>query len=232
MVLLLLSGFCLGIYGGYRGVVAVYHYVTSNWYGGDSDSEYSCNRTHRIFVVKNKQPKRHIKSYGSLFSDMNDVQLEAAKKLGIKPIESKDDLEKLQGKLVELQNTRYYKIERLTQSVPYLVPDAADFLTDLGKLMQEYNGSTSRFIITSVLRTQTNVQKLRKKNGNASKNSCHCYGTTIDIVYTRFDNQGKTSDGQLKLDLARALADMRDAGYCYVRYEVKQPCFHVTVRPK
>ena len=166
------------------------------------------------------------------FNDLNPIQLEAAEKLGIRPLRSREDLEKVKSKLVELHETKYYIIDPLTHSVPYLVPDAADFLTALGKLMQEYNGTHSRFILTSVLRTGSDVKTLSRSNGNASQNSCHCYGTTIDITYNRFDRKGITNDIQLKADLARALYDLRKAGYCYVKYEYKQACFHITVRPR
>lgn len=207
----------------------------SDWWNMSEqvEEEYSDSRfSHRHFVVTSKHPKRNIRDYGRLFNDLNPEQLVAAKKLGVSPMSSREEIEKNSDKLVKLHNTHYYIIDRLSQSVPYLVPEAADFLTDLGKLMQEYNGSESRFVISSVLRTKADVKTLRRRNGNASENSCHCYGTTFDITYNRFDRRGKTTDGQLKLDLARALADMKDAGYCFVKYERKQPCFHVTVRPK
>ena len=34
----------------------------------------------------------------------------------------------------------------------------------------------------------------------------------------------------LKWVLAEVLRDMRESGRCYVKYEVKQGCFHITVR--
>ena len=138
----------------------------------------------------------------------------------------------MRSRLVELKETRYYLVDPLTHSIPYLVPDAADFLTALGQLMQEYNGTHSRFIITSVLRTGSDVKSLSRSNPNASQNSCHSYGTTFDITYNRFDRKGITNDIRLKADLARALYDLRKAGHCYVKYEYKQACFHITVRPR
>lgn len=196
-----------------------------------SANDWSYKGSHRKFPVKEKDPKRHLQ-LAKDFNDINDTQLAAAIKLGITPIETRDDLEKVKSKLVELKDTKYYVVDELTHSVPYLVPDAADFLTALGELMQEYNGTHSRFIITSVLRTAKDVKRLSRGNVNASTNSCHCYGTTFDITYNRFDRLGITSDIQLKADLARALYDLRASGHCYVKYEYKQACFHVTVRPK
>lgn len=225
----------------YRGGKAIGQLCQSAWFsiteGDEQEEEYansdewSFKGNHREFPVLEKNSKRYVQ-LGKDFDDLNDVQLAAAKKLGIKPLNSREDITKVLSKLVELKETKYYTIDPLTHSVPYLVPDAADFLTALGKLMQEYNGTHSRFILTSVLRTGSDVKSLSRTNGNASQNSCHCYGTTIDITYNRFDRRGITNDVQLKADLARALYDLKKAGYCYVKYEKKQACFHITVRPK
>lgn len=238
-VLLLLTVFAgvFGItYGSYRLLRAGYTYAVMLWnkeWGLDDKDEYSpSTRTHFEFPLADneKHPKRR-PNYSADFNHMNDVQLRAAKKLGIQPQPNRESLLKQRGKLVELRDTRYYEILNLTNSSPYLVPKAADFLTALGRLMQEYNGTESRFYISSVLRTQEDVNRLGRVNGNASKNSTHCYGTTVDITYSRFDIHGRTTEGKLKEDLARALYDLQQKGYCYVKYEYKQPCFHVTVRP-
>lgn len=226
-------------YGGFRLVKGGYHAVewvfTSGWWhfdGDELDDEFPDNRKHFEFPLADneKHPKRR-PNFRKDFDHINDVHMSAAVKLGIHPQETRADLETMKGKLILLRDTRYYEILDLTSSSPYLVPKAADFLTALGRLMQEYNGTSSRFYLSSVLRTQEDVRKLGRVNGNASKNSTHCYGTTVDITYSRFDIHGKTTEGQLKEDLARALYDLQAKGYCYVKYEVKQPCFHITVRP-
>lgn len=244
IVLVVVVGFGFLCYGTYRGVTYVVgtasNYISELFINKDnvddqfaSSDEYSRpGFSHYKFPVP--EDKRHPKrrpNFSKDFAHLNDVHLSAARRLGIHPLSSRDDLEKYKSKLVELHETKYYKVDKLTQSVPYLVPKAADFLTDLGRLMQEYNGTHSRFIVTSVLRTQSDVKRLRRGNVNASENSTHCYATTVDITYNRFDIHGKTYEGKLKEDLARALYDLQEQGYCYVKYEVKQPCFHITVRP-
>jgi hypothetical protein len=89
-------------------------------------------------------------------------------------------------------------------------------------------------IVTSVLRTDADVKSLSRTNINASKRSVHCYGTTVDITYTRFmkhDDEGPSArDVDLKAVLTEVLRDMREQGRCYVKYEVKQACFHITAR--
>jgi hypothetical protein len=82
------------------------------------------------------------------------------------------------------------------------------------------------------------VVKLRRRNGNATENSCHLYGTTFDICYNRYktveDPDGpprrQVRNDTLKWVLSEVLRDMREQGRCYIKYEVKQGCFHMTVR--
>jgi hypothetical protein len=82
------------------------------------------------------------------------------------------------------------------------------------------------------------VTRLRRFNGNATENSCHLYGTTFDIAYNRYetveDPEGeqrrRVPSDTLKWVLSEVLRDMRMADRCYIKYEVKQGCFHMTVR--
>ena len=95
-----------------------------------------------------------------------------------------------------------------------------------------------QFVVTSVLRSQNDLDKLKEVNHNVSENSCHLYGTTFDIGYNRYktvsDPDGKplreVGNDTLKWVLSEVLRDLREEGRCYVKYEVKQGCFHVTVR--
>ena len=94
-----------------------------------------------------------------------------------------------------------------------------------------------QIIVTSMLRTEEDVQRLRTHNGNASENSCHRYGTTFDICYNRYVTvqtakapQRQVRNDTLKWVLSEVLRDMREQQLCYIKYEVKQGCFHITVR--
>ena len=94
-----------------------------------------------------------------------------------------------------------------------------------------------KLIVTSVMRTKDDVRKLRTRNGNATENSCHLYGTTFDICYNRYktvaDPDGPqlrpTRNDTLKWVLSEVLRDFREQGRCHIKYEVKQGCFHITV---
>ena len=136
----------------------------------------------------------------------------------------------------------YYHVDPLHQSIPYLVPRAAILLEDIGRAFYDSlyvkGVNLHRFIVTSVLRTQNDVKKLRRFNGNATENSCHLYGTTLDICYNRYiavqDPEGEkrrtVRNDTLKWILTEVLRDKREEGRCYIKYEVKQGCYHLTVR--
>ena len=95
-----------------------------------------------------------------------------------------------------------------------------------------------RIIVTSVLRTLNDVERLRKSgNPNAAKKSAHSYATTFDLTYIRFDkinsanNASKTpSQKDMFMVLAQVLKDLKTQRKCYVLYEIKQRCFHITSR--
>ncbi len=84
--------------------------------------------------------------------------------------------------------------------------------------------------MTSVLRTAGTIKQLQKKNINASVHSAHVYGTTFDVAYARYKGAKKEETDKLKSVLAEVLQDLRKQKKCYVRYEFKQGCFHVTAR--
>lgn len=239
VLLLVLFVACGGLYGSYRGVKYMVQWTVGFWEEKTDPEELhphlplATTYTHRHFEVREKHPRRRM-NYSRDFNDLNDTQLSAARRLGITPQKTRDAFLSMaqQGRLVRITETQYYLVDRLTHSSPYLVPEAADFLVALGQLMQEYDGTPSRFIITSLLRADSDVRSLSRSNKNASQNSAHCYATTLDITYNRFDRRGATYDGRLKENLARALYDLQQSGHCYVKHEVKQACFHITVRPR
>jgi hypothetical protein len=94
-----------------------------------------------------------------------------------------------------------------------------------------------RIIVTSVLRSEADVERLRLHNGNASDQSCHRFATTFDIAYNRYktveppgQHRRPVTNDTLKYVLSEVLRDVRQQGRCYIKYEVKQGCFHITTR--
>lgn len=183
---------------------------------------------------KSKGTFRYFQNYQRTFSDLNDRHLKAARQWGIKPILSDNQLDEQMRILSEISSCRYYEVDDLTHSLPYLVPRAEELLEVIGSNFRDSLGnkglSSSKIIVTSVLRTAGTVKKLRRTNLNASANSAHVYGTTFDIAYSRFKGGDKEETDKLKSVLAEVLQDLRKQNKCYVRYEYKQGCFHVTVR--
>ena len=178
-------------------------------------------------------------SYNRDFNDLNDVHLSMAKEIGIDPIASRDDVENASREMVEIKTNDYYEVEKLTHSIPYLVPEAATLLEDLGRNFQDslrnLNASIYKIKVTSVTRTIADVKKLRKRNSNSSKNSAHQYGTTFDVSWVRYAKVDEKDtlnigDDRLKMVLATVLRDLRKADRCYIKHERRQGCFHITAR--
>jgi hypothetical protein len=172
------------------------------------------------------------------FNDNNPHQLAAAKKYGIEPLEDRSQLtKKVKRHLKLIEEGKYYSIDPLTHSVPYLTPQAAKLLKDIGKNFQKaekkHKMGKYKIIVTSVLRTKEDVRKLMKVNSNAVPNSAHCHATTFDITYRRFKYvEGKENDSrQMKYLLGEVMDKLRQKGRCYVRYETQQTCLHITVTP-
>ena len=183
-------------------------------------------KAHRLIGVKYR-----------MFNDANDKHLAAAGKLGINPLESREAVGSVLGKLKETDDYKAYKVDNLTHSVPYLVPEANDLLSEIGRSFQDSlvmkHLPPAKIIVSSILRTQSDVKSLGSRNINASKNSAHCYGTTFDITYKRFYTMmGESMDnaGKYTAVLGEVLRDLRKKGRCYVKFERKQSCFHITVR--
>jgi len=188
-------------------------------------------------VNHNTDRREPVRQYDRLFNDLNDTQLEAARKNGLsRPITA--DQAETDRRLVKIEPNSYYDIEKLTHSVPYLVPKAAKLLEDMGKAFQDslfnrgYNRN-HRFTVTSVLRTEESVRQLRKTNVNSTENSCHCYGTTFDISYFTYSTPevGKAASvDKMRQILYQVAYDMKRQDRCYVKYEKQQTCLHITVR--
>ena len=188
-------------------------------------------------VNHNTDRREPVRQYDRLFNDLNDVQLVAARKNGLKePITLDEARNNRHLQLIE--PNQYYDIDKLTHSVPYLVPRAAKLLEDMGRAFQDslfnrgYNRN-HRFAVTSVLRTQETVRQLRKSNVNSTENSCHCYGTTFDISYFTYSTPkvGKAASvDKMRQILYQVAYDMQRQNRCYVKYEKKQTCLHITVR--
>ncbi len=179
-----------------------------------------------------------VTSYKRTFGDLNDLHLSSAIKKGIKPLENREEADREKNRLLKVAPNGYFAMDSLTHSVPYLTPSASVLLTKISSNFQDSlqakGLAPNRIIVTSVLRTKHDVKRLRRRNVNASLNSAHFYGTTFDVSYRRFEKVNEedkdANPDKLKMVLAEVLRDLRKKEWCYIKYEVKQGCFHITTR--
>lgn len=183
-----------------------------------------------------------VRSYRASFPDLNDVQLATAQRLGQPQCKDREEAAAQRNRYVSIATSPYFDLERLTHSQPYLVPRAARLLDEIGRSFLDSLAAKGipfhKMVVTSVLRTEEDVKRLRRRNTNASEQSCHRFGTTFDISYNIFHRvqdpdlppQQETWSATLKQVLSEVLRDQRERGTCYVKYEVRQSCFHITCK--
>ncbi len=203
-----------------------------------------CKKEPKDMSLKRNNPHniKGVWSYKAVFGDMNDVQLPMAQSLGIPVISGREEAERMKDRLQKLEGNEFYDIDSLTHSLPYLIPRAAACLDTIGARfldsLSQKGLNPYRIIVTSVLRTSDDIGRLRKRNLNAVERSAHSHGTTFDVSWKRY-TQVPDPDGRpmepvawdtLKLVLSEVLRDMKEEKKCYVKYELKQGCFHITTR--
>lgn len=179
-------------------------------------------------------------NYKLKFNDLQSKQHAAASAIGLsRPPKDRNDAASMRKQLVEIKTNANYIVDSLTHSVPYLIPAAKRELDAIGAewadILQRNGLPHYQFYITSILRTQEDIKYLQRSgNINSVTQSCHCYGTTFDLAYMRYNKVTHTRaymhEDNLKLVLGQVLLNHQRAGKIYVKYEWKQSCFHITVR--
>ncbi len=179
------------------------------------------------------------------YRDLNAIHLQHAKKNGISPINLDKEVKEVaanlmeESRLVKITDTRYYKVDHLTHSHPYLTPGTAELLDLIGRRfsskLRENNMGNYRFRISSVLRTRESQKRLSRSNVNATNESSHLYGTTFDIGWKKIYKQtfwGKShlvADGPAIKLLSETIGELRKEGHLVVVTEMKEACFHITL---
>ena len=75
---------------------------------------------------------RGVISYKRSFGDLNEKHLNVAQAIGIRPLASREEAEKMKEKLQYIATNDLYAVDSLTHSVPYLIPGAAALLDTIG----------------------------------------------------------------------------------------------------
>lgn len=229
------------------GILGIVKFARQNY----SSLETYTPITSRNDSTTNHQPARHIHkpnpiysvhSFSRTFPDLQETHIISARKWGVKPVRDRKEAELRKEELVFIGSNPYYKIDSLmSSSIPYLVPHAASVLEIIARnyldSLHMKGIPLHKILVTSVLRTEEDIQKLQKININASPESCHRFGTTFDIAYNRYhtispphENWRSVQNDTLKWVLAEVLRDARKNGLCHIKYEVKQGCFHITAK--
>ena len=187
---------------------------------------------HRLPTFIKRRPLREI------FNDSNELQLQGARHYGFSPIGR--DLRSawvLSRPVVKIASCKAYAVDTLTMSMPYLVPRAAKLLEEIGLAFSDTvrarGGREYRIRVTSLTRSDFTVARLKRRNRAATEESCHRFGTTFDISWTRFDCRDSScgvSLEDLKNILAEVIMQQREQGKCYAIFERRQGCFHLTVK--
>ena len=176
-----------------------------------------CKKTMRVPKNPYTAHQRAARSLPNSFFVKNNAELGAGKR---------------NGKLVEVEDGRGFRIARLTHSHPWLLPETYQLLQDMGNdFADALEGTASEgavFRVTSVTRTDSQQRKLRRRNLNATgSQSTHSYGASFDIAFVdRVDDNA--SCGSPTREMERLLNRYQDAGIIYVIPE--GGCMHITLR--
>lgn len=207
---------------------------TSLSYGRQLPEILDCDRS--LYATAPIESKRTLR-------DNNDVQNVHAQINGLERIYISNDsfiadsANMVQAhKLVRLKNNRYYHIKELTHSYPYATPEMVDLLNEIGirfyEKLKEKNLGYYRFLVTSALRTNEMQSDLSSRNRNASSQSAHLYGATIDITYKEFYNVYTDTVEQHHVvadALKNVMLDLREECRLLVVRERRQAVYHFTV---
>jgi hypothetical protein len=88
------------------------------------------------------------------------------------------------------------------------------------------------FRVTSGLRTNETQQELTSRNSNASTQSAHLFGATLDVSYKEFYNETKDTieaNFYAAEALRETMEDLREQCRMVIVRERRQACYHFTV---
>ena len=178
------------------------------------------------------------KNYHLKLKDGQGSYIKSASRNGISKCDNKNDLLK-NSKLIKIENSKFFIIDNLTHSYPYLTEDGRNLLNKIGRgfnlKISNSDLEDTKFIVTSLTRTTESINRLQKSgNKNSNKQRAHLYGECIDITYKRFSNRFVNLKpchlNYLKEVLAGVLYDLKKNKKCWAITEKRQPCFHVVCR--
>lgn len=130
-------------------------------------------KPHRIWSVP---------SYKNAFPDGQDVQILAAEKNGVRPVQNRENAEKRMKELVYVAANPYFHVDKLKSSIPYLVPRAAVLLQDIGQSFYDslYKGRSLEPVDSH------QCDALDGRRGALATPQPECYGTFLSSFWHHF----------------------------------------------
>jgi hypothetical protein len=127
---------------------------------------------------------------------------------------------------------RGYHLSGLSHSEPFLLPAAWEVLEDMANRFADAMEGTAdegaSIRITSLTRTQSQQDRLRRRNANAFKGkSSHSYGASFDVAFIDRPNESVTCPGPTWA-MQTILKDMQNEGKILIIPEGN--CMHITPR--
>ncbi len=135
------------------------------------------------------------------------------------------------NKLVEVQDGRGYRIDRLKYSEAVLLPEVRDLLESMGHdYADALEGTASEgtvFRVTSMTRTEAQQKSLRRRNRNATRSqSTHSYGASFDIAFMDRANEDDNCNRPTR-EIQKLLLRYQNEGRILIIPE--GGCMHITL---
>jgi hypothetical protein len=135
------------------------------------------------------------------------------------------------NKLVEVQDGRGYRLDRLRHSQALLLPEVRDLLVEMGNdyadALEGTDSEGTVFRVTSLTRTEDQQKKLARRNRNATKRkSTHSYGASFDIAFMDRPNENANCSRPTR-EIQKLLLKYQKAGRILIIPE--GGCMHITL---
>ena len=135
------------------------------------------------------------------------------------------------NKLVEVEDGRGYRIDRLKHSRAMLLPEVYELLIEMGNAYADaLEGTDSEgtvFRVTSLTRTDAQQRKLARRNRNATRGeSTHSYGASFDIAFMDRPNE-KANCSRPTREIQKLLLKYQKEGRILIIPE--GGCMHITL---
>lgn len=135
------------------------------------------------------------------------------------------------NKLIEVEDGRGYRIDRLKHSKAMLLPEVYELLIEMGNAYADaLEGTDSEgtvFRVTSLTRTDAQQRKLARRNRNATRGeSTHSYGASFDIAFMDRPNE-KANCSRPTREIQKLLLKYQKEGRILIIPE--GGCMHITL---